>query len=392
MSHVALLPMRSFLLTLVLGLSACTSSEAVQVDPGLPMGATIGQACSAELLCRAPLLCLDARCVERRWPGPPEQGPSERVQRSFEDASSGEREVHDTSGEVAESDVIDGEGEFDDAASSFPDSLDALIEPEVDLFEETSLEESSETHSPDALLEDASKLDTLDGSLEVGPAPAPEDVGPSDAEVESPISIDAEQDSSLEQDVGLGDEEADTVVLEPKKVVFLVAEDNWESGVAPPVLIPEQGQGWVTRLDAPSSGRLIAIQALMGEPFGSPSCGHYRVALWFPFGDTEFNPYPSWISQETIIVTAHDEPYVWLLNDAPEVEKGPMLLGLIVEDTCGAGLPRPALLSDTGDQGEGTWLYSVDGGGGSALVPASFFGVNGRWVLRGLIEVLLDEE
>ena len=146
---------------------------------------------------------------------------------------------------------------------------------------------------------------------------------------------------------------------------------------------------WVTLLDAPATGTLVGLQALMGAPFGSPACGSFLVALWFPFGDVEFADYPSWVSPVPVTMHPSDEPYVWLLLDPPQVPEGPVRIGLIAYEDCPNGQPQPALLSDTSGDVSGTWLYAPNPGG-VALVPGEALGATGRWVLRALIEVELQ--
>ena len=90
------------------------------------------------------------------------------------------------------------------------------------------------------------------------------------------------------------------------------------------MLILEQGQGWVTQLEAPASGDLIGIQVMRASPW-LPSCGLYRVALRFPLAPWN-NPYPSRIASAHRH-HGHDEPQVWLLEGAPVVEEGPFALG-----------------------------------------------------------------
>ncbi|MGB0589855.1 MAG: hypothetical protein ACPGU1_09265 [Myxococcota bacterium] len=347
-------------------------------------GGDLGASCDVMSPCQSQWLCLDGYCVARAWP---EHEPSARAEEPFDvdggvsdEAAQDTTTPTDTWGDAGLRDASDMDSESDigaaeardvvtprDVFSDAVDGDDAIVEVAEDALEWVM---DVETVTDGVLSEDGVVEDAL--------SPPVSDVGPVEV-----------SDGADTQDAAVEDSGGGVVIPPPKKVVFLVAEDSWELGVAAPTLIPEQGQGWVTQLDAPSEGSLLGIQVMMGEPFGASSCGLFRVALWFPFGGGEFNAYPSWIAAQPISITSHDEPYVWLIDELPSVPEGPFLLGLIVDDPCEVNVPRPALLSDTSEGEGGTWLYSVDAGV-SALVPADFFGVTGRWVLRALIEVELE--
>ena len=231
----------------------------------------------------------------------------------------------------------------------------------------------------------------LDAGGVMGDAALPEADVPVFEDVVTPLQD--VHDVTTDTLVSLPDSEPDGVAdateskPPPNTVTFLVAEDAWELGVSTPSVIPEEGHGWVTGLDVPAAGTLIGFQAMMGAPFGSPTCGLYRAALWFPFGDDgAFADYPSWVSSVPVAMNDTDAPSVWLLLDPPEVPEGPVRFGLIVDQLCSATSPRPALLSDTSGETDDTWLYTAEVTG-VALVPAGAFGVAGRWVLRALVEV-----
>ena len=365
----------------------CQAASSVAPVTNTPGGLALGEACDAVDLCDEQWLCLDGYCVERPWPPQPEPALTRTV-----DEPEVRQPLPDTQDDDGEQDTAGehdtGEDSTDQDARLTDVDVDTEQGPEPDgpLTDAQSVDGVSSDALKGDVLSDASLvMDVEDASTEVLSAPLDAEDGGDIADGESVAPIDTSEqggDAAVEDDAGI-------TLPPPKKVVFLVAEDSWEQGVATPTLIPEQGQGWVTELDSPSEGSLLGIQAMMGEPFGQASCGLYRVALWFPFGGGEYNAYPSWISEQPIVITSYDEPYVWLIDDPPQVPEGPFLLGLIVDDPCEANVPRPALLSDTTDSGEGTWLYSVDSGV-SALVPAQIFGVSGRWILRALIEVALE--
>jgi hypothetical protein len=347
-------------------------------------GATLGALCSATEPCQMQWLCLDGQCTERPWPAQPETPSTEalwepRHSMRQEDAPDAER-VSDATVDVE----VPHRGAPDTSDDALGHSLkDVTFGPDGE----------GDGATTDALLADPE--DVLEGSQDVEGVPVDAETLSLDVDsATEPTAVDALEpasDTSPADALVDAGSDADAPVVSPpaKKVVFLVAEDSWETGVAAPTLIPEQGQGWVTRLAAPLEGTLLGIQVMMGEPFGSPSCGLYRVALWFAFGVEQFNPHPSWIAAQPIAMTSHDEPYVWLIDELPEIPEGPFLLGLIVDEPCEANQPRPSLLSDTSEGEGGTWLYSVDAGV-SALVPGAVFGVSGRWILRALIEVALE--
>jgi hypothetical protein len=372
-------------LSAALTVVGCQAASDVASVPTSRAGGALGASCDASRPCEAHWLCLDGYCVARPWaerglPASSEPLAEPRMPReSRQDVATPGAALEDVAGDAGDAGVVsDAEGDVVvgphmDTVSGPTEGADGGVAdvPAEDVGQGTSGGQDAED-APTEVVTPSVDLDTESGG--------------SDADVTGPVDqsdiLDAVDDAGTEEDSVI-------TIAPPKKVVFLVAEDSWEQGVATPTLIPEQGQGWVTQLDAPSEGTLLGIQAMMGAPFGASSCGLYRIALWFPFGDGEFNAHPSWIAAQPIVITPHDEPYVWLIEELPEVPEGLFRLGLIVDDPCQVDTPRPALLSDTSEGEGGTWLYSVDAGV-SALVPAEAFGVSGRWILRALIEVALE--
>jgi len=329
--------------------------------------AGFGDSCGAQLACEPPWLCVDGACVVRPWPPEAEPPvPTELPNPDLEvdgvaDVGSGlgpeDGEAH------GPSDVIDvAELPLPDGGTLDADIADVPVAP------------------PDTMPDAEPILDVQPADVDTADVSEPvlaTDVSATDVGADADVTIDVAQQADVPEEPP----PANTVV-------YLVAADAWDEGVSMPTLIPEEGQGWVTQLEVPSAGTLIGFQAMMGAPFGSPTCGLVRAALWFPYDAGEFIDYPSWVSTAPVAMTDSEEPMVWFVADTPEVPAGPVRLGLIVDQPCLNGYPRPALVSDTSGDVSGSWLYAANATG-VALVPGEALGLTGRWVLRALVEVEL---
>ena len=329
--------------------SAC-ADPAPAPEEESPALAGPGEACSPESACEAWLLCVDGACREVPWPGPtppPDDPPL-----------------------VAQPDVPE-------PPEKDADGGDAALDSEVadDVGPEDAVPPGDTKPTPDAAPEDTTEEDAADASDDIADGDedtdAPNDAAPEDATAEdTPDSADA----------------ADAGPEPPTVVVLYVSADEAASNPGTQFLSLVSGQGWVAELVLPKSGKVIAMEVIVDNIYNDSSCGRFRPMVWSPEGDGTWAFDPVWSASDLQTLVGNPAPQTFLLSDPPEMEEGPIRVGLVYEEKCDGDPPIPWLFTDgSGDLGD-TWLWSSLAES-NPWVPGSFLGVEGRWALRLLLQV-----
>ena len=169
--------------------------------------------------------------------------------------------------------------------------------------------------------------------------------------------------------------------------MFLIAEDDPDLPPGEAFISLSEGQAWVAGLTLEQPGELIGIQLQLGDAFGSASCGMFRPIAWVPLADGSYWPEPSWEAPEALPMVTTPTPQVFLLAVPEPLPASKLRLGLRFEGPCTGDPPVPVLVSDSSGDTSRTWLWAPEAEG-APWVPAGAFGVEGRWILRALVEVV----
>lgn len=323
----------SWLALAALGLSAC-AEEPVEAAAPSP-AAALGDPCSALIPCAGALLCVDGLCTDRGVLR--EAQPEEPDSWSYFDV----REDEPTDiGEEVDSDV-------GDAPADAP--ADAL----ADALEDTEV-------GPDS---DGSVSDVPD--QELGPDSQAGDV-------------------TAPPDDGIDDVKAETDTA-PEKQLILLKEDTVENGSGDTFFLLNDGEAWVGDLSTPVAGQLKYAEVILADVWATESCGRFRLAVWSPDDNGLLPDVPTHVEIEEHLLAGGGEGQTVPLSVDVFLQPGPFRIGLILEGPCTEDDVSPALVSDDSGVVGASWLWiPVDGT--PPWVPASVFGVDGRWGIRGILE------
>jgi hypothetical protein len=171
-------------------------------------------------------------------------------------------------------------------------------------------------------------------------------------------------------------------------IVLVIGEDEADMSPGGTSLSLDPGQGWVTELTVPFSGGIVGVQALLLNAFGPDSCGQFFVGIWLPDGDGDFADAPSWTSPDPLALVGGPKPLVFFIPAKVPSKAGRIRLGLIFQGPCSSGGPAPVMGSDDSGDLSRTWLWAPDALG-SPWIDGEILGIEGRWGLSVLIEVVL---
>ena len=312
-------------LLLVCGAGAC-AQEVIQ-EPSAPVSAALGDPCAAEVACRGSLLCVDGLCVER---GPlPTPKPEEPDAWSYFD--------------VASEDILEVSDALSDVA--FEDTIGGDVAP-------------SDVELNDALPEDTS---ALDGGLDSQDG----DSGPA-----SPDGVD---DTAADADV------------QTETLLILLKDDSIEAGAGDTFFLLNDGEAWVADLSTPVDGLLKFAEVFMADVSAPKSCGRFRMAVWAPDENGVIPDSPTHVETEQHLLTGGGEGQTVPLTIEVALSAGSFRIGVILDGPCDDETYAPALMSDASGVVDMSWLW-VPVDGTPPWVPASVFGVDGRWGIRAILE------
>ncbi|MCB9730473.1 MAG: hypothetical protein H6746_18530 [Deltaproteobacteria bacterium] len=218
------------------------------------------------------------------------------------------------------------------------------------------------------------------------------DVAAPDQDVDEPLdAADADAAETIGPPEDAVDAEVDDTDAGPTgdAIVLVFSEDEAGMNPADTSLTLDDGQGWVTELTVPFSGQIVGMQALLVNAFGPDSCARFWPAVWLPQPDGAFADTPTWQSPQSIALVGGPKPIVFFLAESVPSSAGRIRIGLIREGICEIGAPTmPVLRSDDSGDLSRTWLWVPDAAG-SPWIDGEDLGIEGRWGLAVLIEVVL---
>ncbi len=171
-------------------------------------------------------------------------------------------------------------------------------------------------------------------------------------------------------------------------IVFVFSEDEAELHPGSGAISLEVGQGWVTELTVPYAGRIVGMQALLINAFGPGSCARFTPAIWLPNADGQFDDGPTWQGENGLALVGGAKPAIFFLPEKVPSKAGRVRLGLVLRGPCETETPRPLLASDDSGDLSRTWLWAPDALG-SPWIDGELLGIDGRWGMAVLIEVVL---
>lgn len=311
-------------LALVLLAASACGDQTAPLAADLPL-ANLGEACSPEAPCRLGLLCLDGRCVARDWP------------RAAQPPEPGPVTIPDIEWP--------------------PDALSDAV-PDAD---------------PDP-----------DSDSDSDSASDPDSVSDSDSDSDSDPVSDSDSDSASASDP---DSDAGPDDTGPTSYTILYGEDDAATAQGKAQVVPQPGEGWVTKLTPTQAGKLIGLQVRMTQQNKMTSCGLFTPAFWLPDGAAGYPDEPTWQAAEPLIAIGLDTPQVLLLPSPPVLEAGELRVGVIYEGGCPAGQEGiPLLVTDTSGEIDDAWFWAPQPDA-APWVPGSFTGLEGRWAIRLFLEV-----
>ena len=326
-------PYQPWMLALSLVCSfGCAEEATAPVAPIVAAG--IGEPCSAALPCTGALLCVDGLCTERG--SLPEPGPDEPDVWTYLDIGPGDS----------------GDALTDDSGAALDGADDAELGPDGMVLDTTGADGAS-TDSTTTDVVDAAAGDAEDASKDA-PEDETEDAGPAE------------------------DVETETVLI-------LLKDDSVEAGAGDTFFLLNEGEAWVAELSTPVDGQLKFVEVFFADVSAPKSCGRFRIAVWAPDENGLLPDAPTFVETEEHLLVGGGDGQTVPLTIEVDLPAGTFRLGVIHDGPCSEEDFSPALMSDDSGVVDMTWLWiPVDGT--PPWVPASVFGVDGRWAIRGILE------
>lgn len=171
-------------------------------------------------------------------------------------------------------------------------------------------------------------------------------------------------------------------------IVLVFSEDEADLHPGSGAISLEVGQGWVTELTVPYAGKIVGMKVLLINAFGPSSCARFAPAIWLPNADGQFDDAPTWQGENGLALVGGAKPVNFFLSEKVASKAGRIRLGLVLRGTCETAAPMPLLASDDSGDLSRTWLWGPDALG-SPWIDGGLLGIDGRWGLAVLIEVVL---
>lgn len=212
-----------------------------------------------------------------------------------------------------------------------------------------------------------------------------------DTEVPFEVLHDVAQDIESEVNIGIEvsedvlEEDSSDVLPPPKTLTAVVQSDNYEEGKGEVTVALGIGEAWAADLAIPLDGSYAGMQVVVEDLLSDDSCGIFRPVL-FGTVNGKISDTPTWTSEETFELAGDSKPQFLFTQSSVPVSKGDLRVGLRYEATCEEGSKPPLLVTDTSGVSETSWYWKGTPDQ-SPWIPGSFLGLDGRWVLRLLLEV-----
>lgn len=233
--------------------------------------------------------------------------------------------------------------------------------------------------TPDLVTTDA-PVDGIEDTAADGLGDAPDGALDGSTEVDD-VSDDASPDG-LSTDTVQDSDPDDAVETQ----LILIKNDSVEAGAGTTFFIMGEGEAWVAELSTPSTGDLRFVEVFMADVTAPKSCGRFRVALWTPDKFGILPAEPSFVEEVDHQLIGGEASQMLTLEFDASIPEGEFRIGLVQNGPCTPETAMPALMTDASGEVADSWLW-IPLDGTPPWVPASVFGVDGRWAIRVIIEV-----
>jgi len=222
----------------------------------------------------------------------------------------------------------------------------------------------------------AAGLLCVDGRCSPRPWP-PDVVGAEDVVAPIDLGVVAPADTA-EDDIGVDapDTVATTRVWIGEHTAAVAASDD--------AVTLQVEQAAVFEAEAPTAGRVVALEVMAVAPAGATACGVFRVVVWVPDAAGAWPMLPTWTGPERALVGSPLAQTV-LEPDGPAVPAGPVRVGLLFAAGCPDTAHPPRVLLDASGETGGTWVWARVGAA-AAWISGASLGLSGRWALRAALD------
>jgi len=168
--------------------------------------------------------------------------------------------------------------------------------------------------------------------------------------------------------------------------LILIKNDSVEAGAGTTFFIMGEGEAWVAELSTPSAGQLQYVEVFMADVTATKSCGRFRVALWTQDELGLLPDEPSFVEDVDHQLIGGEAAQLVTVEFDGQLPEGVFRIGLVHNGPCTPETAMPALMTDASGEVADSWLW-IPLDGTPPWVPASVFGVDGRWAIRAIVEV-----
>jgi hypothetical protein len=210
--------------------------------------------------------------------------------------------------------------------------------------------------------------------------PLLEDLQPADsAEVDS-------QGDAAEADADAADLDT-TDVPGTETIDLLIKDDSGDEALGGQYVSVAPGEAWVADIGLPLDGDVLGFQAILVNVLAEKSCGIFRPMLFFG-QEGEFPDEPDWIASDSYKMVGSTKLQNIYVKNPISVPAGAYRVGLLYVEACGGGGAPPLLTTDASGEVGGSWYWNEEPGQ-SPWIPGDFLQLEGRWVLRIILQVTL---
>jgi hypothetical protein len=259
-------------------------------------------------------------------------------------------------------------------------------EPDVWTYFDVSEDVASDTLS-EVVSDAGDVLSDVDEDADVGPDGDGETADIADiADIaDQDLEADAEPEDVADISEDVADDATSGEDAAPEKQLILLKEDTIEEGSGDTYFLLNDGEAWVADLSTPVAGHLKYAEVFLANVSAPDSCGRFRFAVWAPDDNGLLPDAPTYVEPEEHLLPGVADGQTVPLSLDMYLEAGSFRIGVILEGPCTDDDVSPALMSDDSGVVDASWLW-IPLDGTPPWVPASVFGVDGRWGIRAILE------
>lgn len=197
--------------------------------------------------------------------------------------------------------------------------------------------------------------------------------------------LDSEGDAA--QPDGDGPDLDTTDVGGSETVNLLIKDDSGDEALGGQFVSVAPGEAWVADIDLPLDGDVLGFQMILVNVLDEKSCGIFRPMLFFQ-QEGEFPNEPDWIGSDSYKLPGGNKLQNIYVKNPISVSAGAYRVGLLYDEPCVGDANPPLLSTDASGDVDGSWYWNEEPGQ-SPWIPGDFLQLEGRWVLRVILQVTL---